>query len=401
VGNRHGDARDMTNDRLLVVVSEYVSEWIEKGEVVDRYYNPGDRFAEVHLLLTNDDDLRPEDVQRLVGSARAYVQHLPMDRRLFVRTAGWRPRLLRAWAQGAVEIAREVQPSLVRCYGAHVNGLCALEIRRALGVPFVVSLHTLPDDPAGPSVPWLWSRLEAEAIRAVRRRVLQEADLIIAVYASLVPYLERVGARRIEVVHNSLSLKRSQIKRDYELHDPVRVLSVGRQIVGKDPRVLIEAIAAIPGIQLTLVGDGALRHDVESLVARLGLPGRVEIVPAMTNDELVASLADYDLFVTRNDYRGVPKAVLEPLLAGLPVIVNRPRGVVPELSDDTCVLVDPAPAAYRAAIERMIASEDERGALGRRAKAWAWGALSPEVVEARVVELYDELIAESTLSPRR
>ena len=401
MGDRDGDARDLMNDRLLVVVSEYVSEWIEKGEVVDRYYNPGDRFDEVHLLLTNDDDLRPEDVQRLVGSARAYVHHLPMDRRLFARTAGWRPRLLRAWAQGAVEIAREVRPSLVRCYGANINGACALEIRRVLGIPFVVSLHTLPDDPAGPSVPWFWARLEAEAIRAVRRRTLKEADLVIAVYASLVPYLERVGARRIEVVHNALNVQQSQIKRDYDLHDPVRVLCVGRQIVGKDPRVLIEAIAGIPGIHLTLVGDGALRQDVENLVTHLAVRDRVEVVPVMTNDELEASLADYDLFVARNDYRGVPKAVLEPLLAGLPVIVNRPSGVVPELNSHTCVLVDPTPAAFRSAIERIMARDDEREALGRCAQVWAWDSLSPERVESRVVTLYGELIAESALSPRR
>jgi len=389
------------NDRLLVIVSEYVSEWIEKGEVVDRYYNPGDRFAEVHLLLTNDDDLRPEDVQRLVGSARAYVHHLPMDRRLFARTVGWRPRLLREWAEGAVDIAREVRPSLVRCYGAHVNGVCALEVGRALGIPFAVSLHTLPDDPAGPRVPWFWPRVEAEAIRSVRRRVLQEADLVIAVYASLVPYLEHAGARKVEVVHNALNVQQSQLKRDYELHDPVRVLSVGRQIVGKDPRVLIEAIAGMPGIQLTLVGDGALRQDVEQLVTRLGVRDRVEIVPAMKNDDLVASLADYDFFVARNDYRGVPKAVFEPMLAGLPVIVNRPNGVVPELTGDTCVLVDPTPEGYRSAIERIVAGKDEREALGRQAQAWAWNALAPERVEARLVELYDELIAEAALSPRR
>jgi hypothetical protein len=34
----------------MVVVSEHISEWIDKGEVIDRYYNPGRVFDEVDLV---------------------------------------------------------------------------------------------------------------------------------------------------------------------------------------------------------------------------------------------------------------------------------------------------------------------------------------------------------------
>ena len=43
---------------LMVIVPDRLSELAEKGEVTRRYYNPGDLFDEVDLVLVNDD--RPD-----------------------------------------------------------------------------------------------------------------------------------------------------------------------------------------------------------------------------------------------------------------------------------------------------------------------------------------------------
>lgn len=389
-------------DRLLVIVAERISEWIEKGEVVDRYYNPADRFDEVHLLLTNDDAPDAGAVQRLVGSARFAIHNLPTSRRLLAQTLGWRPSLLRAWTRRAVALAREVEPSLVRCHGAHLNGMCALEIRRALRIPFVVSLHTLPDDPAYPAPAGFWPWVEREAIRAVTRRTLREADLVIAVYASQLPYLARLGARRVEVVHNLLNSSAIRVKQDYARHDPVSLVSVGRQIPGKDPREIVRAVAARDGLRLLLVGTGPLEMEVRALIDALGVGDRISVAPALPNDEVVASLGDHDLFVVRNDYLGVPKAVLEPLLAGLPVVASRSsHGSVPELTDDVCLLVEPSARGFGEGIDLLLGDDELRERLGRAGRAWAERTCAPERVERRVVELYDELLRQLSARSRR
>ena len=36
---------------------------LEKGEIKERYWNPGDVFDEVHVLTLADDDIKPEQVQ--------------------------------------------------------------------------------------------------------------------------------------------------------------------------------------------------------------------------------------------------------------------------------------------------------------------------------------------------
>jgi hypothetical protein len=88
--------------RLLVLVSERVSEWISKGAVVDRYFNPGDFFDEVPLVLTNDDVPDPHALQRMAGRAAIAVHNVPYPSGLFaMRTLGLRHALLRLWARAA------------------------------------------------------------------------------------------------------------------------------------------------------------------------------------------------------------------------------------------------------------------------------------------------------------
>src|SRR4051812_14781308 len=90
---------------LLVLVIDSLSELVAKGEVTDRYYNPGDQFDEVHIAMTSDDKPDPDALRRAVGDARLVLHNLPGGRRLGHRTLGWRPRLLNRWAQVAVDLA--------------------------------------------------------------------------------------------------------------------------------------------------------------------------------------------------------------------------------------------------------------------------------------------------------
>src|SRR5256885_12553081 len=60
-------------------------------------------------------------------------------------------------------------------------------------------------------------------------RSLRSADLVLPVYEPIVPYLQKVGVSRFEVVHNALNPMCLGRKTSYRLHDPVRIVSVGRQ----------------------------------------------------------------------------------------------------------------------------------------------------------------------------
>lgn len=98
---------------------------------------------------------------------------------------------------------------------------------------------------------------------------------------------------------------------------------VGRLDRQKDPLLLLDAFARCaaldPGLHLAMVGDGALRGEVEGGIATRGLSKRVTLLGALGAATIAGWLRASDLFVLSSAYEGMPIAVLEALACGLPV----------------------------------------------------------------------------------
>jgi glycosyltransferase involved in cell wall biosynthesis len=347
----------------------------------------------VDVVLTNDDRPDPAALQRVVGRAHVSVHNRPLQPGTFRRTLGYRPRLLRRWAAGVVDLARELRPDLVRCHGANVNALAAAEVNRVLGVPYAVSLHINPDEDIRGRAPHPRERLQLRALKAVERYSLRRADVVLPVYEPIVPYLKSLGVRRYEVAYNSLNGEHLRRKEDYALHEPVRVISVGRLFDLKNPEQLIRAVATLDHVQLTVVGDGPLRAHLQDVAAELGTQ-RIVFRPAVPNDELCELLAAQDVFATHTEHWEISKSVLEAMLTGLPVVLNRRSGdPVPELSDDIAVLVDQnTPDDWVAALRGLIEDDGARETLGRRAGDHARARWSPDATESHFVRVYERLL---------
>ena len=382
--------------RLMVIISEPISEWIKKGEVVDRYYNPGDLFDEVHLVLCNSDSPDLQITQRLVGRASLTIKNFDLTKRQRITTLGLQPELLYFWSRPLLEYAKLVQPDLIRCHGATQNALAALKIKKELGVPYTVSLHHNPDvDVRGRKGP-LVHRLYTWLTIRIEKKTLRGADMVMPVYQPIVPYLERLGVKRFKVHYNILNAASIKSKSNYSLSSPARLICVGRLFELKNPIKIIDAIAGMSSIELTIVGDGPLRSTLASYVEHLGLTERVKFRPAVSNDDLCNLLYESDLFVVHSDAWEISKSVLEALLTGLPVIINRRFGEpVPELSGGIVRLVENNAESYRTAILELLDDDTGREKLGRTAALVGNELWSPAKCEDAVVATYSEILENS------
>ncbi|MEJ7784794.1 MAG: glycosyltransferase [Solirubrobacteraceae bacterium] len=382
---------------LLVIVPHGLSELVAKGEVVERYYNPGGIFDRVDIVMTVDDEPDPALVQPMVGDADLHLHQVPIPDGLFRRTLGFRPRLLRGWTSQIVALAQQVRPALVRCHGAHLNALAARHVRERLGVPYTVSLHTAPDEDVRHRAVTRGDRLRLRAMEPLERAGLLGADVVLPVYAPIVPYLQRLGVTRYEVAYNVVGGRHLRVKEDYALHDPIRVISVGRLLDAKNPEDLIRAADELGGIELTIVGDGPLRPSLER-----DAPGNVKFLASVPNDELCAMLAEQDVFATHTEYWEIPKAILEPLLTGLPVLLNRRSGrPVPELQGGLCRFVESSVAGYREGLRELLGDDAAREELGRRGRREAVERYAPDRTEERFADIYRSLLAGNPLIPSR
>jgi glycosyltransferase involved in cell wall biosynthesis len=385
-----GDAgypRRVAKRVLLVVVPDALSQLVAKGEVVEGYYNPGGLFDEVHLLLTNRDRPDPAAVQPMVGAARLELHNLPIPS--LRNTLGWQRPLLRAWTSEAVALARRIRPDLVRTINDFVEGHLASEIKRELGVPYVVSLHGVWDRDR------IDTLVERRARKKFERPTLEHADAVIAVYQPVLRYAHEYGARRTELIYNAVAGDALLEKTEYGLARPPRLVTVNRQCKEKDPSNIIRAVADLD-CTYTIVGDGPYHDRLVALVRELGLESRVEFVRAIPNDELCRSYRDYDLMVTHCDYWGLSKTALEAAIVGLPVVVNQhPVEPIADYDGGWVELCASTPDGYRAAIRGLLEDQARREALAGRAKAHAREHFAPAAMVDRTVALYEEVLAAS------
>jgi len=381
---------------ILVIIPDRLSDLVKKGEITERYYNPGNLFEEVHILMINDDKPAKQDVQKMAGNAKLYLHNLPMGSELFRKTLAWRPWLLRRWVEPALALARKIQPRLIRCHGDYFNAYVASRIKTTLGIPYVVSLHTNIDtddkDMIGRPAGWK-EYLYQHAVETVRRIGLRRADIVLPVYESITPYIKRMKVINFKVAYNVLNENFLKRKLDYRLHDPIRVLSVGRQFREKNPENLIRAVKLLPNVHLTLIGDGPYHGYLREVARNCRIENRVTFIRGLPNDELCSRLIEYDIFAAHCDYWGIPKAVMEPLLTGLPVVINKRIGsAVPELEGDFLLLVENTIEGYYQALEKLIKDAGFREEIGRKAYMHSQGRWAPAKMEAEIVNLYKRLV---------
>ena len=119
-------------------------------------------------------------------------------------------------------------------------------------------------------------------------------------------------------------------------------------------------------VNLTLIGDGPSRTELEATAAALGLGGRVHWAGYIADRKpYLEMLAGRDLFVFPSEAEGFPKVVLDALAVGLPVLA-RPSGALRDL-DVIRPMTD---------LERDVAALDAGGTdawstLARRGHAFA------------------------------
>ena len=120
--------------------------------------------------------------------------------------------------------------------------------------------------------------------------------------------------------------------------------SVGRLVDVKRHDVLIRAFAdlrrAVPDAYLVVVGGGPLENELLALAHRLDVDTCVHLVGHQP--EAWKFLYIMNCFALTSRSEGMPQAVLEAAIAGLPIVATRVGGL-PELIDDghTGILIEP------------------------------------------------------------
>lgn len=230
-------------------------------------------------------------------------------------------------ARDVVRAVAAERPDLLHTHLVHADVYGALAAKR-LQLPFVSTRHN--DD-----------RYLLGPFRFVDRAFARGARRLIAISDAVRVFLERAGHDPAKLV----TIRYGLDELPPEPSDPTPAaagvppdvplaLAVGRLIEQKDHATLLRAFARVherlPEARLAVLGSGPLETDLRALAAELGV-GDVVLLPGRT--AIRDWLERADVFVHTSRWEGFGIALLEAMLASLPVVATNvsavPEVVVP------------------------------------------------------------------------
>lgn len=103
-----------------------------------------------------------------------------------------------------------------------------------------------------------------------------------------------------------------------------RLLHIGRFAEQKNHRFLLRIFAAFvkicPGATLSLVGDGALRPEIERLAEQQGLSSHVKFLGV--RKDIPQLMSEADLMIMPSFYEGLPVTLIEAQASGLRCVIS-------------------------------------------------------------------------------
>jgi glycosyltransferase involved in cell wall biosynthesis/O-antigen ligase len=313
---------------------------------------------------------------------------------LRVPTYGPKPMRAAIFIAGALRHLARLRPDVVHAFDTFSPSTIALAHRRRYGTPVAVKL--LRSGPLGDL-----DRLAcAPGGSARRRRLLDEADMFVAISTDIDSELARLGVepRRRIFVANGVDTKRFSPppRRPQHRKGGAVVIATGRLAPEKRLVELAERwsrVSAVHGARLVLIGDGVQRPLLEG---RDGVELRGQV------DDVAAALRRADVYVSASAAEGLSNSLLEAMSAGLPCVVTDVGGVRDVIKSDEHGVVVPADDLDRL-VEEVIALLIDRGrrrvvgaaARSRVSEGWALATTAD-----RLVALYRRLASPDVSTAR-
>lgn len=254
---------------------------------------------------------------------------------------------------------------------------------RGLKMPVVVSERT---DPAMFAIGRIWEQLRYWIYPLANRLVVQTKGSL--------SYFSLQQQTHSTIIPNPVLRPTEEKPVTDKLLTEQSLIALGRLSSEKDFDLLIKAFACLKDVHsewtLTILGEGLLRRELETLCQQLGLSKRVNLLGQVKNP--YQYLKQADIFVMSSRFEGFPNALCEAMACGLAVIAtdcpSGPREIIRDGIDG--VLVPSGDVSeLAAAIDHLISDEGERKRLA---------TLAPEVLERfsleKVMEMWEDLLSQ-------
>ena len=373
--------------RILVLIHEYPPVGGGGGRVAqDLCQGLLRQGHEVHLLTMGYGDLPAQELQKGLQITRlACGRKEPFK-------AGISTMLRYVWKSFWYSLGeiRRWKPDLLHVHFAVPAGASAWALHLFTGIPYILTVH-LGDVPDGvpektgrwfrwifPFTPPIWRGAAATVAvsQFTRRLALQKYSL------------------PIQVIPNGVDLQALQPDH-LDANTPPLILFVGRFVPQKDPLQVVSSLAEVVDLpwQCAMIGDGALRPQVQAEIGRLGLQDRFHLPGWLVPEQVLEWYRKGDILFMPSLSEGLPVVGVQALAYGLALVLSDAGGN-PELLEDGCngaLINGKNPQDYAPALRKLL-SDPQALTLARQASREIAACFDLQEIVKKYADLFQGIV---------
>jgi glycosyltransferase involved in cell wall biosynthesis len=277
------------------------------------------------------------------------------------------------------KIIKSFQPDVINACSPYPNSLSALHIAKQYHIPFVGSIHVLPQNILAPFLnKSIYSKLEPYAWKwliwffnqcnrtVVPTRTGGEMFQSHGLSVDVTPISNGIDSIRFNPQNDGTYLKKR-----FHLPDKQIILYTGRINEEKSLDILIKAVPYVVknlDVHFILVGSGGkYRQYLIELAKKIGIDKHISFIPFLSDDDFPNIYTLADLFVMPSEAELQSIVTLEALASGLPVI-SVDKGAVPELATPENGLLFRSKDSHHLArqIITMLTKDQMRASMGKK-----------------------------------
>jgi glycosyltransferase involved in cell wall biosynthesis len=308
---------------------------------------------------------------------------------------------LRACRKESHAAVHEWKPDLVHVHWWFPNGMALLALR-PLPVPTVLTSH-------GTDLFLLDRKTSA---RGFARRVFRAAQKVTVISSPLVDRVVSLGVSLHNITVIPMPVDRSLLAQtDVALRESrseagrtVHLLFVGRLTERKGTEFAIRALKLLleRGVkaELTVVGDGPLRFELDALCDELKLGTAVHFLGMLPPRDVIARMRDADVFLmpaitdAKGEQEGFGMVIVEAMFSGLPVVASASGGITDIIRDgENGLLVEERNVeALAAAVVRLARNTELARKLTEAARQSVLQQFHPDAIAAHFEAVYESAV---------
>jgi glycosyltransferase involved in cell wall biosynthesis len=291
---------------------------------------------------------------------------------------------------------------------AHYGGK---KIAKALGVPCVITYHTLFEEYFHHYIPWLPKKFLGFIARRFSVSQCNEVDGVISPSSTILELLKQYGVSvkmtTLPTGIDSSAFKTGNGERFREVYsiptDKKLLLNVSRIAFEKNISAIIEAYAELrqtrDDLHLVIAGEGPAKNHYIAMAAKLRLTDDISFVGYLDRStQLIDCYHAADLFVFASKTETQGLVLLEAMATGTPVVSVAEMGTLNVLKENFGVkITDGSPKDFAAKIAQVIDDPNLYEHLEKTAVAYAaeWDSL---YLAKKLLDYYSEILTNHDIS---